>query len=149
MVHDAGEVGDDLAAVGIVGAHAAEPEAVLLCPVEDGERGAGDELVALGGGQAEGVAGFLQREEELGAVGVFPRAGVGGAAAQADDDGQVLDADRALELAGAAGGAFVGGFQEKVSAVEKQISAALWDDKSSGRSSVRSGCRSAGPKVLR
>ena len=37
VVHDAGEVGDDLAAVGIVAAHAAEPEAVLLRAVEDGE----------------------------------------------------------------------------------------------------------------
>jgi hypothetical protein len=37
VVHDAGEVGDDLAAVGVVGAHAAEPEAVLLGAVEDGE----------------------------------------------------------------------------------------------------------------
>ena len=81
-------------------------------PSKMGSCGAGDELVALGGGQAEGVAGFFQREEELGAVGVFPGAGVGGAAAQADDDGQVLDADRALVLARAAGGAFEGGFQE-------------------------------------
>ena len=94
----------------VVGAHAAEPETILLGSVEDGERGAGDELVALGGGQAERVAGFLQREEELGAVGVLPGAGVGGAAAQADEDGQVLDADGALVLARAAGGALVGGF---------------------------------------
>ncbi len=114
MVHDAGEVGHDLAAVRVVGAHAAEPEAVLLRAVEDGQRGAGDEFVALGGGQAEGVAGPFQREEELGAVGVLPRAGVGGAAAQADDDGQVLDADRALVLAGAAGGALEGGLEREV-----------------------------------
>ena len=40
VVHDAGEVGDDLAAVGVVAAHAAEPEAVLLGAVEDGEGGA-------------------------------------------------------------------------------------------------------------
>ena len=95
--HDAGEVGDDLAAVRVVGAHAAEPEAVFLGAVEDGELGAGDELVAFGGGQAESVAGFLQCEEELGAVGVLPCAGVGGAATQADDDGQVLDAHRTLD----------------------------------------------------
>jgi len=111
MAHDAGEVGDNLATVGVVGAHAAEPEAVLLRAVEDRQRGAGDELVALGGGQAEGVAGFFEREEELGAVGVLPRAGVGGAAAQADEDREVLDADRALEFAGAAGGAFEGGLR--------------------------------------
>ncbi len=52
MVHDAGKVGDDLAAVGIVGSHAAEPEAVLLRPVEDGKCRAGDEFIALSGGQA-------------------------------------------------------------------------------------------------
>ena len=114
MRHHAGEVGDDLAAVGIVAAHAAEPEAIFLCAVEDRQPGAGDELVAFGGGQAERVAGFLQREEQLGAVGVFPRAGVGGAAAQPDDDGQVLDADGTLELARAAGGAFVSRFQRQV-----------------------------------
>ena len=41
---------------------------------------------------------------------VFPCAGVYGAAAQTNDDGQMLDADRALVLACAAGGALeVGG----------------------------------------
>jgi hypothetical protein len=40
----------------------------------------------------------------------FPLAGVGCAAAQADDDGDVLDADGALEFAGSAGGALEGGF---------------------------------------
>ena len=69
-----------------------------------------DEFVALGGAQAQGVAAALEGEEELGAVVVFPCAGVDGAAAQADDDGHVLDADRALELAGAAGGALEDGF---------------------------------------
>ncbi len=107
--HDAGEVGDDLAAVGIVGAHAAEPKAVLLGAIEDGQVGSGNEFVALGCGQAEGVAGFFECQEELGAVGIFPRAGVCGSAAQADDNGQVLDADRTLVLACAAGGALVGG----------------------------------------
>ena len=57
---------------------------------------------------------LFEREEKLGAVGVFPRAGVYRAAAQADDDGQMLDADRALELAGAAGGALEGGFHGEV-----------------------------------
>jgi hypothetical protein len=37
VVHDAGEVGDDLAAFGVVAAHAAEPEAILLRAVEDGQ----------------------------------------------------------------------------------------------------------------
>ena len=35
VVHHAGEVGNDLAAFRIVSAHAAEPEAILLCAVED------------------------------------------------------------------------------------------------------------------
>ena len=69
-----------------------------------------DELVALGGADAESVAAALESEEELGAVVVFPCAGVDRAAAQADQDGHVLDADRALELAGAAGGALEDGF---------------------------------------
>ena len=68
MLHDAGEVGDDLAALGIVAAHAAEPEAVLLRAVEDGEGLLLDKFVALGGGEAEGVAVFFEGEEELGAV---------------------------------------------------------------------------------
>jgi hypothetical protein len=112
--HDAGEVGDDLAALGVVAAHAAEPEAVLLGAVEDGEGLLRDELVALHRAETEGVSGLLEGEEELGAVGVLPDAGVGGAAAEADEDGQVLDADRALELAGAAGGALEGRFHRHV-----------------------------------
>ena len=75
---------------------------------------AGNELIALGRRQAEGVPGFFERQKELGAVGIFPGAGVRGASAQADDDGHMLDADRALEFAGAAGGAFVGRFQRQV-----------------------------------
>ena len=114
-------------------------------PSKMGRAARGDELVALGGGQAEGVAGFFQREEELGAVGVLPRAGVGGAAAQADDDGQVLDADRALEFAGAAGGALEGGFQREVRVYQVARSRRC----EAGRRSVRRGFRSAGPKVLR
>ena len=47
VVHDAGEVGDDLAALGIVSAHAAEPEAIFLGAVEDGECLLLDEFVAF------------------------------------------------------------------------------------------------------
>ena len=124
--HDAGEVGDDLAGVGVVAAHAAEPEAVLLGAVEDGEGGAGDELVALGGGQAEGVAGAFEGEEELGAVGVLPGAGVGCAAAQADEDGEVLDADGALEFAGAAGGAGEDGLHREGIGVNPDLRSETW-----------------------
>jgi len=52
-----------------------------------------------------GFAVALQVEEQLGAVIVFPLAGVYRATAQADDNGHVLDSHRALLLAGAAGGA--------------------------------------------
>ena len=52
---------------------------------------------------------------------VFPRAGVDRAAAQADEDGQVLDADRALEFACAAGGALEGGFLRVVFAEQRLI----------------------------
>ena len=43
---------------------------------------------------------------------VFPRAGVHRAATQANDDGQMLDADGALVFAGAAGGALEVGVME-------------------------------------
>ncbi len=49
---------------------------------------------------------------------VFPGAGVDGSAAQADDDGEMLDADGALEFAGSAGGALEGGFGGDVQAEE-------------------------------
>ncbi len=80
-----------------------------------------DELVALGGAEAQRVAAAFQGEEELGAVVVFPCAGVDRAAAQADEDGQVLDADRALELAGAAGGALEDGFLRVVLAEQRLV----------------------------
>ena len=63
----------------------------------------------------------LQSEEEFGAVIVFPCAGVDRAAAQADEDGHVLDADRALEFACAAGGALEGGFLRVVFAEQRLI----------------------------
>ena len=55
VIHHAGEVGDDLAALGIVSAHAAEPQAVFLGAVEDGELLLLDKFVALGGAHAECV----------------------------------------------------------------------------------------------
>ena len=70
------------------------------------------------GADAERVGVAFEGDEELGAVLVFPLAGVDGAAAQADDDGHVFDADRALELAGSAGGALEGGFLGVVLAEE-------------------------------
>ena len=65
MLHDAGEVGDDLATLGVVSSHAAEPEAILLGPVEDGEGLLLDEFVALHRAQAERVALFFQRQKQL------------------------------------------------------------------------------------
>ena len=47
VIHDAGEVGDDLAALGVVAAHAAQPQTIFLRPVEDGQACLLDELVAL------------------------------------------------------------------------------------------------------
>ena len=121
MIDDAGEVGDNLASVGIVRAHAAEPQAVLLSAVEDGQLGVGDELVPLGCGQAERVAGLFQREEQLGAVGVFPRTRVGRSAPQTDDNRQVLNADRALVFARPAGGALKGRFQRRVQGSRSKV----------------------------
>src|ERR1017187_9011378 len=87
VIQNAREVGHDLAALRIVGAHASQPQAVLLRPVKDGQRRLLDKLVALRCGHAQRVAASLQGQEELGAVVVFPRAGVHRAASQADDDG--------------------------------------------------------------
>ena len=87
MPHHAREGGDDLAALRIVGAHAAEPQAIFLGAVEDRQLFLGDELVALGRAEAERVAVAFEREKQLGAVAVLPLAGVHRAAAQADDDG--------------------------------------------------------------
>ena len=89
----------------IVRAHAAEPQAVLLRAVEDGQRILLDKFVALRRAHAQRVAAAFERQKELGSVIVLPCAGVDRAAPQADDDGHVLDAHRALELARAAGGA--------------------------------------------
>ena len=80
-----------------------------------------DEFVALGGADAQRVAAAFEREKELRAVIVFPSAGVHRAAAQADDDGQMLNADRALEFAGAAGGALERGFLRVVLAEQRSV----------------------------
>ena len=95
----------NLAALGVVAAHAAHPKGVLLGAVEEGEFEFLDEFVALRGGEAHGVAVTFEVEEEFAAVVVFPGAGVDDAAAEADDYRQMFDADRALVFAGAAGGA--------------------------------------------
>src|SRR5579884_57951 len=105
VAQHARECQHDLAALRIVSAHAAEPQAVFLRAVVEGQLVLLDEFLALGGGEPESVAVALQIEEELGAVVVLPLAGVHRAAPQANDYGQVLDADRALVFAASAGGA--------------------------------------------
>ena len=112
VVHDAGEVGDDLAAVGIVARPCSRARGSTPgCRRRWGGLRLAMNLSRSAEGRPRALPYLFEGEEELGAVGVFPGAGVGGAAAQADDDGEVLDADGALVLAGAAGGAFEGGFQ--------------------------------------
>jgi hypothetical protein len=73
------------------------------------------------GREAERVAVALQIEEQLGAEIVFPLAGVDRAAAQPHDHGQVLDADRTLKLAGAAGGALEQSFFGNMHAQERRF----------------------------
>ena len=85
-----------------------------------------DELVAIGGAEAQSVRSAFQGQEELGAVLVVPCAGVDRAAAQADEDGHMLDAHRALELTCAAGGALEDGFLRVVFAEE-------WFDRTLGQ----------------
>jgi hypothetical protein len=105
IAHDAGEVGDNLAAFGIVAAHAAKPEAVLLRAIKNGELLLLDELFALSGLHTESIGAALETKKEFGAVVVFPCAGVDRATAQANEYGQMLNANRTLELTRAAGGA--------------------------------------------
>ena len=69
--------------------------------------------------EAQRVAVALQRQEQLGAVVVFPLAGVHRAAPQADDDRQVLDADRTLKFARSAGGALKRRFLRKILAEQR------------------------------
>ena len=62
VAQDARQGQHDFAALRVVCAHAAQPEAVLLGAVEEGEGLFGDELVAFGGWKAERVAGFFEGE---------------------------------------------------------------------------------------
>src|SRR5579872_3773647 len=114
MPHHAREGRHDLPALWIVSAHAAEPQAVLLGPVESRELLACDELLPLGRAHAQRVAVALQREKQLGSVFVFPLAGVHCAAPKPDDQRHMLDAHRTLMLAGAAGGALKRGLLREV-----------------------------------
>ena len=59
VVHNAGEVGDDLAALGIVAAHTTEPEAVFLAAIEDRELLLLDEFIAIGGGHSQRIGPAL------------------------------------------------------------------------------------------
>src|ERR1700679_3746194 len=119
VIHHASKGGDDLASLGIVAAHTTKPEAILLCAVEDGKLFLLDELVAFERRDAESIGAALQLVKQLAAVVVLPRAGVHSAAAQADDDGQMFNADRTLELACAAGGALEDGFLRVVFAEKR------------------------------
>ena len=64
-------------------------------------------------------------QEQLGAVIVFPLAGVHRAAPQPDDHGQVLDPHRALEFAAAAGGALKRGLFGDVPAQQRRFAGRL------------------------
>jgi hypothetical protein len=119
MLHHAGEGGDDLAALRIVSAHAAQPETVLLGAVENRKLFFGDELVAFGRAESQRIAIAFEGEKQLGAVAVFPLAGVHRAAAEPYDDRKVFDADRALIFARAAGGALERGFLREMFAEER------------------------------
>ena len=78
-----------------------------------------DELVAFAGGEAQRVAVALQVEEQLGAVLVLPFAGIHRAAAQPDDQGQMLNTHRTLELARSAGRALESRFLRDVLAQQR------------------------------
>src|SRR5205814_6367936 len=119
MVHHARKRSDDFTALGVVGSHAAQPQAVFLRAVENRKLLLLDELVALAGAKTQRVAIALQSKEELGAATVFPFACVHRAASQADDDRQVLDAHRALKFARSTSSALEHGFLRQVLANER------------------------------
>jgi len=108
-----------LAALRVVCAHAAEPQAVGLRAVVNRQPILLDETQALAGGEAESVPGALQVQEQPGAVFVLPLAGVYGGAPQSHDRRQVLDAHRTLKLAGAASRALEDGLFGNVPAQQR------------------------------
>jgi hypothetical protein len=72
MLHHPRKTRDDLATLRIVRAHAAQPQTVFLRAVENRKLLLLDEFVALAGTEPERVAVALERQEQLGAVIVFP-----------------------------------------------------------------------------
>ena len=106
---------------GSYAAHAAKPQAILLRAVEDGELLLLNELVALERAHAECIGSALEREKELGAVLIFPASGIDCTAPQADEDGQMLNADRTLVLASTAGCALEDGLLRVVLAEERFV----------------------------
>src|SRR6516162_1706326 len=123
VAQHAHECQHDFAALRIIGAHAAQPQAVFLGGVVERQRIRFDEFLAFAPRQAQRIAVALEVEEKLGAVLVLPLSSVHGAAPQPDDHGQVLNADRALELATAAGGALEGGFFGDMRAKQRSFGA--------------------------
>src|SRR5665213_508213 len=119
MSHYARKRRDDLAALRIVGAHAAQPQAIFLSTVKYRKFLLLNEFVALGGAEAERVPVTFERQKQLGAVFVLPLAGVYRAAAQSDDDGHMFDADGALEFARSAGGALKNRLLRKIFAEQR------------------------------
>src|SRR5215472_3131571 len=108
--HHGGERCDNLPALRVVSAHASQPQTILLAAVKDGQFLFLNELVALGGGEAQRVSIAFQIQEQLGSIVVFPFTGVYRAAPQADDYGEMLHPDGALEFTRAAGCALKRGF---------------------------------------
>src|ERR1700722_16912951 len=105
MAQNLHEGQDNLTPRWVVCPHAAQPQAILLCAVVDGQFVFLDELHALARREAQRIPSPFQGVEELAAVIVFPRSGVDRTAPQADHYREVLNSYRALILAAAASSA--------------------------------------------
>src|SRR5665213_2454844 len=106
ILHHPRKIAHNLAALRIVTAHASQPQAILLRPVEDGQLLSLNKFIALAWAYPQRIAAAFQGKEEFRAVIVLPCAGIYRASPQTNDDRQVLDTHRALKLASAACCAF-------------------------------------------
>src|SRR5579872_7549795 len=98
----------------IISAHAAQPQAVFLAAVENGQLVFLDEFLPFARRKTQGVAIALQRQKEFRAVLVLPFAGIDGAAPQPNDLREMLDSYRTGIFAASTRGALKGRFRRNV-----------------------------------
>src|SRR5208282_1588050 len=109
----------NLPSVRIKRSQASHPQAVFLGSVEVRQAVLLDELFPIRRRKSKRVPLALERDEHFAAMTVVPLAGIYRAAPQTHDQRQVLDAHRALELAGPARSALESRFHGKVFAQQQ------------------------------